>query len=25
MAGDEITLATMKSKKKSDMVAIIAK
>ena len=25
MAGDEITLATMKSKKKSDMVAIVAK
>ena len=25
MAGDEITLATMKSKKKTDMVAIVAK
>ena len=25
MAGDEITLATLKSKKKSDMVAIVAK
>ena len=25
MAGDEITLVTMKSKKKSDMVAIVAK
>ena len=25
MAGDEITLATMKSKKKSDMIAIVAK